>query len=1277
MVQWTKEQQKVIDLRNRNILVSAAAGSGKTAVLVERIINMISEKTSSCNIDELLVVTFTKAAASEMRERIGDAIAAKLVQNPEDTNLQRQQSLLHNAQIMTIDSFCLTVIRNYFHYIDLDPSFRIADDAELTLLKSDVISEILEEEYEEGKEDFLTFVECYANSRTDDVIEEFVLKLYEFSMSYPWPEEWLKEAFEVFELEDLEDLEKTPWMKELLAYLKFIITDACCINERALALCAKEDGPFMYEEALRADSDLLYNFIGLSTYQEYAEAFLNLSFQTLSRKRSENVKEEKRNQVKALRDNVKSLLSDIKKKFFFQQPEEMLKDLLQVKAPIQVLIKLTIEFAERFAKKKEEKNILDFGDMEHFALKILVEKKDGIVSPTLAAIELSEQYKEILIDEYQDSNLVQETILNSISKERINQPNIFMVGDVKQSIYKFRLARPELFMQKYDSYSIQDSLYQKIDLHKNFRSRAEVLFSINDIFERIMQRGFGGIEYDEAAALNYGASFLSLQEIKEIRKKEQIKIQEQEEIQGQIETQGQEEIKKQIEIQEKNDYKTEIILVTEDKKEEKTESSNLQEELPRDVKTLLELDMADEAEFNKRELEARVVAKRIKEMIKKDDELFITAKTGVRAVEYRDIVILLRTMAGWSETFVEVLAAEGIPAYAETQTGYFKTLEIQTMLNMLRILDNPRQDIPFAAILYSPIAGLESREIAEIRIHGRKMLLYEAVKKYETEGKYQEIKDKLNKFLTLFHELRNDASHLCVHALIRRIFDLTQYNYYVLAMPGGEQRKRNLDMLLKRAISFEATSYHGLFQFVRYIERLIKYDVDYGEAGNLSEQDNAVRIMSIHKSKGLEFPVVFLAGMGKKFNQSDTRTKLVLHSEYGIGPECIDYKLRTKTPTLMKRVLQQKSILENLSEELRILYVGMTRAKEKLVMTGYVKKLEEIKEKWNNIEKTEQGRLLFHTLSSATCYFDFVGPAAISLLGIRWLEVKSSELVFDEIKEQWKEEGLLKRLLLPENIAKEDQLQQEIKMILSYQYPYEKEAELPVKTTVSELKRIGMIQEEEAVPFEIEEETKANLSELSEFVPTVPEFLSEEIKTKGTQIGTWYHRFTEEVDLSKLPQHTKDLKKEYFTFVKLELDRLVLEGRLEEEAAKKLNKKRLVEFCTSDLVSRMAAARKKGLLKREQPFVFGLPAHEVNKEYEGDAILLIQGIIDTYFEEEDGLILVDYKTDWIPDGEDEKFLIRRYHTQLDQYVRALEQMTGKKVKEKLIYSFYLSKEIHL
>ncbi len=1300
---WTKAQQKVIDTRNKNLLVSAAAGSGKTAVLVERIISMISEGEKPIDIDHLLVVTFTNAAAAEMRERIGKAIDKKLQENPEDRHLQRQISLLQSAQITTIHSFCLNIIRNYFHRIDLDPSFKIAEESEITLLKSDVISDILERWYEEGRKEFHDFVESYSYSKSDLPIEELILQLFGFSMSDPWPRAWIDRMRRRFEIGSLQEMNETSWMNEIVEYVKVVLSDLMKKNRKALEVCHETDGPTAYEAALLSDRKILETLLKAETYEEYAKLFPGITYDRLSNKKEEGVQPWKKDRVKELREEVKKGIKDLTGQYFFQTPEEMLEDHMAVGKIMQVLFDLTLEFMEEFAKKKEEKNLIDFNDLEHFALKILVEEDSEAGSgwiPTQAALEISEQFDEILIDEYQDSNMVQETILRSISREESGTPNRFMVGDVKQSIYKFRLAMPEIFMEKYSSYSSEDitsqgemNYYQRIDLDKNFRSRDTVLQYVNEIFEQIMQESVGGITYDEAASLKYGELY--------------------EEILP-------EDIKPRIATE------VEFLLVTEEEQSEEetnqaypVEGGTLKGTEGIEEKTSEAADINDENEeeavYTKKELEARAIAKRIKELTNQDSGMLVfDQKAKVhRPAELRDIVILLRSMTGWSEVFVNTLMQEDIPAYADTGTGYFQTVEIMTVLNMLRIIDNPRQDIPLVGVLYSPMVGLSSTELALIRGAERNVSMYSALLAFakvqntmdmgsvnndkleetvetleavniresddtgEQEGNnltLSVLRLKVSNFLQQLEYFRTLVNHKPIHEVIQFVLDQTGYYYYASAMPGGEQRKANIDMLLSQAVRFEKGSYSGLFHFVRYIEKLHKYEVDYGEAATSGEKDNTVRIMSIHKSKGLEFPIVIVAGMSKQFNTQDLRSSIVLHSELGVGPEYIDSKNRTKVATLLKKAIQKKVQVENLGEELRVLYVAMTRAKEKLILSGYLKSKEEIRGK----------EFSFYELLVAKSYLDFVLPAMVNRMGGA-PELKESSFTWKNenrlitvlTKMSLLQEEVKKQLFLQKDLQELDAidpektyhtgLKEEIKSRYNYQYAYRNEAELKVKMTVSELKKLGQFQDEEQSVNLYGSEIKriTNVSE-ADGEMTIPGFLrQQEAVISGTDRGTLYHKVLELINLQSV-YNREDLKHD--------LERLVAINRLNSRDIEKLKLDYIFGFVSSNVANRMREAEKENKLYKEKQFVMGIKASEVLKAVDSEELILIQGIIDVFFEENGELVLLDYKSDIVSDEEQ---LIHRYKVQLQYYRRALEQMLNKKVKEMIIYSLPLGKEIRI
>lgn len=1214
-VRWTEEQKKVIDVRNKNVLVSAAAGSGKTAVLVERILSLVcgeGENEEPLDVDRLLVVTFTKAAAAEMRERVGVALEKRLEADPENEHLQKQQTLIHSAQITTIDSFCQYVIRNYFHQIDLDPAFRIGDEGELKLLKGDVVRELLEEHYaaedQEERARFTEFVEAYATGKNDAVIEALILQLYEFAVSYPYPKRWLAECMEPYQAKTEEELEAGPWMQFLINYVNRTFADLEQELYRMIDVCRLPDGPYMYEDAVQADLIQVQELGSCRDFEAIRQRLESLSFARLSTKKDPNVEEERKNQIKAFRESMKKSLKDLKEKFFNLSLEGVL-DIIQKAAPTTgVLLSLTAEFADRYQEKKRLKNLADFPDLEHLALEILVEdvEPDGDgklkIVPTDAAKELSGRYAQIMIDEYQDSNLIQEIILNSVSKGQ-GVPNVFMVGDVKQSIYRFRLARPELFMEKYQTYPLSDDAAEiRIDLHKNFRSRREVLDGTNDVFEKLMTEAVGGITYDSAAALYLGAEMPEPEEGVNV---------------------------------------PELLLLEKNK-----------DSLPG-------TEDADQAELTDRELEAHAAADRIRQMMA-EGKVWDRDTGEFRPVRYGDVVILLRSLTGWGDVYARVLNAAGIPAHTESRTGYFTTIEIQTLLNLLRIVDNPRQDIPLAAVLKSMIGGFTDVELAKIKSAYPDVKFHEACRKYAEEEQKSEckidlqIQNKLCNFYTNLRTYRQRAEFLPIHELIEELLKTTGYGDYLAAEPAGAQREANVRMLIERAIAFEKTSYRGLFHFVRYMEQLQSYNEDFGEAGILGENEDAVRIMTIHKSKGLEFPIVIVAGLGKSFNRQDIRSRVVIHPELGIGVDWVDTALRTRTASLPKRVLQKALDLEMLGEELRVLYVAFTRAKEKLILLGSAAKLEE------KMRKT----LSFRAISTAGTYLDWVLPAAAgadkSPFAVK--EVALEGQIQDSLAQQMVKEAQKEVFLRPEELPGADEgYAKLLEEQLSYVYPWQADISLRGKFSVSELKKMGQTEEED-------EDTL--LYPVEDIVPYIPRFMSDREPVSGAARGTAYHRALECLDFRGLYHSEK---------VKEGLERLVEEGRMTREQADMVRPYDIYAFAQTPLAKRMSAARDREEFHTEQPFVIQMPARELEIDCGSDEPVLIQGIIDAWFYEKDGngeneIVVVDYKTDFVKDGGE---LLKKYKKQLDYYQLTLERLTGKRVKEKIIYSFCLKEEIHV
>ncbi len=1282
---WTKEQRQVIDLRDRNILVSAAAGSGKTAVLVERILSKISDPAHPVDIDRLLIVTFTNAAAGEMRERIADAIQKKVEEEPDNTHLQRQMTLVHSAQITTIHSFCLHVIRNHFHRISLDPAFRIGDEGELKLLRGDVLDAMLEEWYQQKDPAFLEFVDTYATGRDDSQIRDLILQFYEFSRSYPWPEMWLDSCAEAYRIYGPQDMERAHWMAYLLGQIRAQLLEYVRIYDRILEICRREDGPEPYVEKFSLERERIREAAGFESFQEAAKRLAAVKFEVKPRrKKADTYSEELAALASSLRDRVRTGFKKLTISYFSKSLDEMAKDMERANGAAEQMVKLTKAFAARFSAEKRSRNLVDFSDLEHLALDILMEERNGVMAPTEVADQMARWYDEIMIDEYQDSNQVQEVLLNSVSTERLGRPDMFMVGDVKQSIYKFRLARPELFMEKYETYTEEPSGHQKIELHQNFRSRASVLEGVNFFFYQMMQKELGDIAYTEQTALHPGLEYPETD----------------------LAVGGE----------------TEVLLLdlTEEEGEDLSASPAWSDE---------------QEDLTAREWEAHMVAARIRRLVDPQDGHYVwDKKTGAyRRVSYGDIVILLRTVSGWAETFAQVLMSDGIPAYAESQSGYFTALEVQVILNLLRLIDNPIQDIPLASVLRSHIGGLSSQDLAQIRMGypAREMgnglwgavMFYlehhdtgmdgESASRGETgqrkvnpsEG--EDLVLRLRQFIQRLDRYRREAVHMPIHQLLLHVMDDSGYYDYVSAMPAGERRKANLDMLVERAVMYEQTSYRGVFQFIRYIEKLQSYSVDYGEASVVGENEDTVRIMSIHKSKGLEFPVVFLCGTAKPFNRQDTRSRMVFHPDFGMGIDYIDPQLRVRTATLIKKVFQKKLLMENLGEELRVLYVAMTRAREKLIITGAKKNLVPWLQK--QAAGTDMGdmRLGYDTLNSADSYLDWLIPCLLKhraaaplydamgqpvpLSGPLYRDpapLSSARISLEQVRMETvtkEAKKLADRRFLEEleDWDGEEKQNQTIEDRFSFPYHYNDMDRIYATVSVSDLKRQHLL-EEEAADLET---VGGDASKEDVFEKTLPLFLQEQKAVEGARRGTVYHRVMEWLDLREMArcgcleegQQEDVAGKRLRGWLLEQLGQMEAEGRLSptEKAAVWLPD--LSGFYLSSLGKRLIRAAQRGTLRREQQFLVGVPPAWLypDKKAPAHELVMIQGIIDAWFEEEDGVILVDYKTDKVPQDEGEAVLKSRYEIQIAQYRQALGMMEGKPVKEAWIYSFSMGRAILL
>ena len=1271
-MKFTPEQQRVIELHNSNILVSAAAGSGKTAVLVERIIRMICDGEHPADIDRLLIVTFTNAAAAEMRERIAAGITARLEADPGNEHIQKQSALLHNAQITTIDSFSLFLIRNHFNEIGLDPDFRVADEGEIKLLQQEVLAQLLEDAYAgqfvpEAPEQFHACVEYFCPGGRESVLEQHILNLSRYAGSFPWPAEWLEERKNDYAAGDMEALVHSDYGQYLTERVNRTV-EGCLEKLREVKrLCELPDGPYMYGELTEAEIEQLERLTSCKDLEEQAAKVPTVTFGRLPSKKDDSVDPAKRELAKAIRNSVKDTLSDLSESYFKTPLELAVEQGKACREPLRMLLDLVLEFDRRLLAAKQERHLIDFSDMEHYALQILlkrekVEESGGTgtdrtetkyrIVPSDVAMEYRQYFQEILIDEYQDSNLVQEYLLSAISGEEEGRYNRFMVGDVKQSIYKFRLARPELFLEKYDIYQETGDLC-RIDLAKNFRSRIQVVDAVNDVFSRIMSRQIGGIAYDDKAALYPGAVYPA---------------------------------------QEDPAYGSELLLIRKPEKGER-EESGIGEQHAEGAGVLVDYD-------NVRQLEALAITARIKQL--KGSLKVMEKSTGeLRPVRYSDMVILLRTTSGWDEEFKKILEQQGIPVYITSKTGYFGALEVQELLQFLRVLDNPRQDIPLFGVMQSVFGGFTQEEIAQIRSGGeghsrKRMTLYEALKEVaqsgrtveegeeisagESAGEEAELSQKADTFLQRIGHYRDLTPFTSIRDLLQRILDDYDYLNYVTALPAGSKRRANVEMLLTKASAFEKTSYFGLFHFIRYMEQLEKYDVDYGEADTLDENADVVRIMSIHKSKGLEFPVVFVSGLSKRFNMQDANQSLIVDMDLGVAVDYVDSVRRIKNKTLRRAVLSAKMKEDNLAEELRVLYVALTRAREKLILTAVLDKADE---KWELAQMTGQERLTYLDFCEAGSYMDFLLPI-LPQTGIAVKTLRTEDLAVEELREQLRmgdRREQLRLIACGETTLTGDPEENERKLMylrerFAYQYPHPGLQKLYTKTTVSELKIAAMAEKDEAAFHTFEEK---------EVVPYIPGFRREQEKVSGAVRGNAFHRTMELLDFMYVFVESGLFEKcpgDYETYRKrLDAERLknrleeflqreTISLRLTEEYAKAVSLPKILNFLEQELAYRMWRAQEQGLLYREQPFVLGIDAKRLDPDLPEGEKVLIQGIIDVFFIEDGEIVLLDYKTDVIDSLE---ALWNRYNVQIQYYEEALTKLMQMPVKERILYSFYLEK----
>lgn len=1211
-VKWTSEQKKVIDLRNRDILVSAAAGSGKTAVLVERIVNRICVDNPPVDIDRMLVVTFTKAAAAEMRERVSRAIDSLKEQKPDDENLQRQSTLVHNALITTIDSFCLFVVQNNFAQLNLDPDFRIGDQAELKLMLKDALAQVFEDNYaRENNEAFINLIDTYSKGRNDSAVRQMVEDIYYKAGSSSWPRKWMNSLLRLYDIKSAKQLEDSEIIKEIVDYSRVLLEEAVQELTMAKDLAAATPGLEKYALTLTEDIALFDGMADVTGYVGMQEFLNKISFGRIAVIRKFDGDEKKKERVKSMRDATKKKVEGIKQKYFVMSTKLMYEQLERQRPFVKELIRLSLEFYDAMETVKTKKRVFDFSDIEHFALRILVDEQT--LEPTETAREFSKHFEEIMIDEYQDSNQVQEDILRAISRERQGVGNMFMVGDVKQSIYRFRMARPELFMEKYNTYTSDDSEHQRIDLHKNFRSRNEVLDFTNDIFYKIMAADLGNVQYDDDAALYPGASYP------------------------------------------KKTMRPELLLV--DYKDEELS------------------EIIEDEDGDKVQIEALLIANRIRSLM--ENGMVTDKKTGqLRAVQYRDIVILSRSVATWGNTVAAVLKDCDIPAHVESNTGYFSSYEIQVILSMLRILDNPLQDIPMAAVLASPIVGMDDEELAQIRSAFKGVSFAQAaLSAMAGENGYED--EKLKAFALVFERLRGAVADTPIHELLYMMLDETGFYRYASAMPAGKRRRQNIDMLIEMAAAYEKTSYKGLFHFVRYIDIQQKYEIDYGEADTAGENDDVVRIMTIHKSKGLEFPVVFVSGLGKGFNTQDTKSDLVIHEKLGLGLVEKTKSPRTKRPSLIRNEIESRIKRENLGEELRVLYVALTRAKEKIILTGGLSNAQKSFEKYRGNVNANQP-ISFGQREGAGCYLDWIIPAMLSYPDKYTVStVDAAEFAARTAMDMAAND--ISKMQLVKQISRADETKvKKLTEGFDFKYAYASDITKKSKYSVSELKHDSMVEKYDSTEREAER-PEFLLEEKETYVPDFARdddeagSASNESKepknaagvNQGALRGTAVHRVMECLDFKSLCDiDTKD-HVAVSAFVKKSMDEMLKKGLITDDMYRLTRPKLIEQFISSDVAARMAQADKRGDLYKEKPFVM---------DYEG---VLVQGIIDVFWLENDKIVLLDYKTDRVNAA---KELIDRYSTQLKLYADALGRIfstDGKSIQadERLIYSFHLQQTI--
>lgn len=1279
---WTDEQWQAITERGRNLLVAAAAGSGKTAVLVERIIRTVSDEAHPIDIDRLLVATFTSAAAAEMRHRLRGALEKALAENPQSRHLRRQLALVGRASITTLHSFCLDVVRRYTHLTELDPAFRIANETEAALLRQEAVEGVFEERYgssEDGSA-FWQLADRFGGERGDEALYRLVERLYDFSRSHPFPEQWLKAAAQSFRLESDAALgDAHPWLRSLEGDVRLELQSVLADLSRASALAMLPLGPAVYEGNLAEDaagvSALLKaledgGWRGLETaVRSGADA---VAFAKLKPQRGE-VDAVLLAQVKELRKSAKERVAALKEQLLTRTLAEYARECGTLAPMMEELVELVGRFAAEYRSLKAAKGLVDFNDLEHACLHILRDPSSTPerLVPTEAAKQYREQFAEVYVDEYQDTNAVQETILRLVSRGGTADEaagNRFMVGDVKQSIYRFRLAEPGLFLEKYKTYAAVSETGGsgvRIDLARNFRSRREVVDAVNYIFRQTMHEEAAELEYDERAELVNGAVYPA-------HSGPHLMV-------------------------------PEVLLVDrrplDDEGEDPVDGFDDVDDAGSGAEALKEEEVAD---LDAAELEARTIGRRIAELTGAAGltpmEVWDKDIGAARPIAFRDIVILLRADKAWAPAFIEQLRSFGIPAYAELGGGYFEAAEVQTMIALLQTIDNPLQDIPLAATLRAPFFGFTSDELARIRaIGGRGRPFYDCVGAAAAQDgdlapENEAVRNKAARFLMTLEPWRTAARQSTLAELLLRLYRETGYADYVGGLPGGSARQANLKSMYDRARQYEATSFRGLFRFLRFIERLRDTGADLGAARVLGEKEDVVRIMSVHKSKGLEFPVVFVAGLGKMFNRGDEREPFLIHKELGFGPRFVEPEPGVAYPTLPQLAIRRRLRAETLAEEMRVLYVALTRAKEKLLLVGSSNALRRKLEAWEAASSEPGPRLPAHVIHRGASFLDWIMPALLRHPacdairaqyglsgrhgegdGASWFvgAVKPDALrqaaAARQSAERREAAAVAAAVPVPDEWTDRDH---EVARMLGWSDPRPAASVLYAKTSVTEWKR--RLQEEESVwlgggePSLAYESAEPGDGVGSGRPPMKrPRFIERRGLTP-IERGVAYHAVMQHLPL-RPGQSLGD--------VEAFIDELAGRQLLSEEQRSAIDAAAVLRFLDSEAGERLLQAKH---VRRELPFSVGLPAVDVyGRSSDGveidletaSELVLVQGIVDCLFETEDGrLVLIDFKTDRMYEGRLEA-LTERYRIQLAVYAKAVAMSLGRPVADKYLYFF--------